>query len=132
DIDITTWDPRELGSAVVRTHIEQLPDPEVEAKCGCERRFGDSYLNVHKHHFAVCETHKVYWWGGRNLFSSWQEEHFADWCVNAATLLRDYKRAEGGDDRLDPWNPQTILDELDDGWKTAPPLEPLGDATALS
>jgi hypothetical protein len=34
----------------------------------------DGYLNAGKVHFGHCQTHRVYWLIGINLFSSWQGE----------------------------------------------------------
>lgn len=34
----------------------------------------DGYLNVGRHHYFVCDAHRVAWYAGSNLFSCWREE----------------------------------------------------------
>jgi hypothetical protein len=34
----------------------------------------DGYINVGKHHWFLCDKHKVKWFVGSNLFSSWRRE----------------------------------------------------------
>jgi hypothetical protein len=58
-------------------------------ECG----LGNGYLNVHKTHFFVCDTHKVFWCVGFNLFSSWQEEDEQIWKENSKKL-DSYKYVE--------------------------------------
>ena len=45
-----------------------------------------TYMNHGKDHFMTCSEHKVYWYVGSNLFSSWRDETPADWEKNAALL----------------------------------------------
>ena len=37
-------------------------------------RKNDGYINIGRGHWFFCEEHKVRWYIGSNLFSSWQEE----------------------------------------------------------
>ena len=46
----------------------------------------DGFLNVERNHWAVCDTHKMTWRIGANLFSSWRHETEADWGRNVARL----------------------------------------------
>lgn len=39
---------------------------------GCGKH--DGYVNRGKEHWAVCVPHRVKWFIGANLFSSWKEE----------------------------------------------------------
>ena len=34
---------------------------------GCHKRFGDYVLNVGSDHYAICETHKTYFYASSNL-----------------------------------------------------------------
>jgi hypothetical protein len=42
---------------------------------GCPQCVEGAGVNVCKSHYGICETLKVYWPIGYNLFSSWQEEN---------------------------------------------------------
>lgn len=64
---------------------ENHPDYEyfgVCPKCGKT----DGYLNFRSDHFFVCDTHKLFWCAGANIFSSWQDEDAAKWDANAEKL----------------------------------------------
>jgi hypothetical protein len=37
-------------------------------------RNNDGYVNVGRGHWFVCDEHKVMWFIGSNLFSSWKDE----------------------------------------------------------
>ncbi len=54
----------------------------------CKRN--DGYLNIRRVHWFVCHRHRVRWWGGENLFSTWRWETDADWKRNARRI-RDYE-----------------------------------------
>jgi hypothetical protein len=43
-------------------------------------------MNVRSAHFIVCDTHKVAWCIGSNLFSDWRDEDAAVWEANVAKL----------------------------------------------
>lgn len=43
-------------------------------------------LNIKSGHFMVCDTHRVFWFVGSNLFSSWRDETEEMWQRNAQTL----------------------------------------------
>lgn len=53
----------------------------------------DGYVNVNRAHFFVCDTHKVFWSAGGNLFSSWRDQTEADWQHNA-NLLDGYREVQ--------------------------------------
>ena len=54
--------------------------------CGCY----DAYLNIYKAHWFYCDTHRVKWCIGWNLFSGWRYEDEAVWQENA-DYLADYR-----------------------------------------
>jgi hypothetical protein len=51
-------------------------------KCG---RTG-VYVDIGSDHYNVCEEHRVYWYVGSNLFSSWREGTEEEWEENQRTL----------------------------------------------
>lgn len=51
------------------------------------------YVNVCKENYAICSDHKVFWWIGHGIFSSWQEETEEDWQRNTE-LLKGCERVE--------------------------------------
>lgn len=53
----------------------------------------DGYLNLGGNHWCKCDTHKVKWWIGGNIFSDWRDESEEDWDTNAA-LLETYVEVE--------------------------------------
>ena len=80
---------------------------------GCPQCGEGSYVNVHKDHYNICDKHKVYWYIGSNLFSSWQEENEEIWNSNA-TLLEGFQEVKpiypknlSGESR------QTLAEELE-------------------
>ena len=77
-------------------------------KCG----LNDGYLNVHKTHWFVCNTHKTCWCIGSNLFSSWKDEDESIWKKNDETL-REYRVV----DDWHRWSPSAPDGELE--WVTA-------------
>jgi len=51
----------------------QVPDPPAFGDCPqCGRN--DGYLNDGRDHWFICHAHKVKWYTGTNLFSSWTLE----------------------------------------------------------
>lgn len=61
---------------------------------GCPECGGsDGYLNVRSAHALLCDKHRVYWWIGSSLFSTWQDEDEQIWRANAAQLDR-YRQVE--------------------------------------
>jgi hypothetical protein len=70
-------------AAAARTGVEEEPgkmseqsEPDGNAYFGlcpvCHK--SDGYLNVGREHYFYCAEHKVRWWAGSNLFSSWRYE----------------------------------------------------------
>jgi hypothetical protein len=53
----------------------------------------DGYLNVQRDHFFVCHEHRVFWYVGSNLFSSYETETRQQWDRNAA-VLGGYREVE--------------------------------------
>lgn len=53
---------------------------------GCPQCGNAEYVNVFKSHYNICETHKVFWSIGYNLFSSWQQENEEIWQKNRELL----------------------------------------------
>ena len=43
----------------------------------------DGYFNFGRAHYFVCHEHRVKWFVGANLFSSWRQESRSDWDQNA-------------------------------------------------
>jgi hypothetical protein len=65
----------------------QCPPEEYFGVCPqCAKN--DGYLNVRRAHWMVCHTHRVRWWVGENLFSTWKMESEGDWAENHAILAR--------------------------------------------
>jgi hypothetical protein len=60
-------------------------------RCGCEKEFGDAYLNVGRQHFAVCFTHHTYRRVGFGYMSSWQYESRETHTENAYRLLTYFR-----------------------------------------
>lgn len=61
---------------------------------GCPTCGGDDgCLNVGRSHWFVCRRHKVRWFVGANLFSSWRHEEEWDWEENAR-VLEGYEEVE--------------------------------------
>ena len=54
--------------------------PDFGACPRCGRN--DGYLNVGRSHWFVCHEHKLKWWVGANLFSSWKQETPRRWHRN--------------------------------------------------
>ena len=46
----------------------------------------DGYLNDGRDHWFRCDRHKVKWWVGSNLFSSWRDEDEETWRLNRFRL----------------------------------------------
>ena len=46
----------------------------------------DGYLNDGRNHWFRCDRHKVKWWVGSNLFSSWRDEDEETWRLNRFRL----------------------------------------------
>jgi hypothetical protein len=64
--------------------------------CGSE----GSYVNIGRQHYFLCETHKVFWHVGANLFSSWKEETEEDWQRNRELL--------SGFTEIDEYHPELV------------------------
>jgi hypothetical protein len=76
--------------------MSDVVEPRTEANYfgSClECRRNDGYLNFHTDHWFVCDEHKLRWWGGSNLFSSWRDETEEDWQANGE-LLMGYREVE--------------------------------------
>jgi hypothetical protein len=89
----------------------ELPEGDYFGDCPkCGKNNG--YLNVHKTHWFICETHKTCWCIGSNLFSSWKDENEETWKKNDKMLsecrvVKDWHR----------WAPHAPEGELE--WVTA-------------
>ena len=57
----------------------------------CHR--SDGYLNIGRGHWKVCHAHKVRWFVGENLFSTWKDETENDWRRNH-DLIGAYPKVE--------------------------------------
>ena len=53
------------------------------------------------HHFVVCKRHRLAWYVGANLFSSWRDEDEATWDRNEE-VIRTCREVE------DPYPPVTL------------------------
>ena len=53
----------------------------------------DGCLNIESNHYCVCHEHRVYWFVGSNLFSSWKSESWMDWIKNNR-ILNSYKEIQ--------------------------------------
>lgn len=42
----------------------------------------NGYFNNNRHHWGVCDEHRLTWYIGSNLFSSWKDETEEDWAAN--------------------------------------------------
>jgi hypothetical protein len=75
--------------------IQFEPRPEfTDYFGGCPECWrNDGYLNYGRDHWFVCHKHKVRWYVGSNLFSSWREEDEESWNENAK-LLSTYREVE--------------------------------------
>jgi hypothetical protein len=70
------------------------------SKLVCEEYFGGCpqcgeayWANIRKSHWCYCPNHKVRWWVGENIFSSWRDETETDWCRNHE-MLDNFKEVE--------------------------------------
>ena len=90
--------------------VVELPEPGVFGDCPkCGKN--DGYLNVGREHWFVCGKHRVKWFVGTNLFSSWRYETEQDW-ERSYALLAGYREIE-------PWirplrRPTVVIEEEDD------------------
>jgi hypothetical protein len=50
-------------------------------------------LNVNRSHWMMCDEHRVRWWIGSNLFSSWRHEDEVTWAKNIL-VLEEYSEVE--------------------------------------
>lgn len=64
--------------------IELFPEDDYFGVCPTCRHV-TGYRNIGRDHWFYCDTHRVAWWAGSNLFSDWREETEADW-----QFSRDY------------------------------------------
>lgn len=46
----------------------------------------DGYFNLHRNHFFVCHEHRVKWFVGENIFSSWRHQTPHNWERNAKSV----------------------------------------------
>jgi hypothetical protein len=53
----------------------------------------DGYLNIGRTHLGTCDTHRVYWEIGGNLFSDWKDENEEIWESNRQ-LIRSYTKVK--------------------------------------
>jgi len=54
---------------------------------GCPKCLShDGYLNLYREHWFKCDSHRVRWRVGSNLFSSWRHESESDWGRNGDRL----------------------------------------------
>lgn len=67
--------------------MKDLPNEPCGHFGGCpECGSQGAYLNIGRDHWVYCETHKVKWNVGSNLFSSWRHESESDWQANRMIL----------------------------------------------
>jgi uncharacterized C2H2 Zn-finger protein len=70
------------------TNVVKLKVVDVDHFGGCPRCGRvEKWRNVYKTHWLCCDSHKVRWSPGSNLFSSWREENHAVWEANEALIL---------------------------------------------
>lgn len=76
----------------------------------------DGYLNIRSTNIFVCDTHKLWWYGGIDILSSWRYEDASVWEQNRARLA-DYTFTEGTwlppDAYAPPVPPMTAEEEAD-------------------
>lgn len=70
-------------------HDTIKPPPVTTTECyggcpACGRT--DGYRNVGRDHWFFCAEHRVRWWAGSNLFSSWRGETEAAFRENIAFM----------------------------------------------
>lgn len=53
----------------------------------------DGCLSIERDHWFFCERHKVKWWAGSNIFSSWRDQNEEIWRQNSE-VLSAYKEVE--------------------------------------
>ena len=85
------------------TSTEMMPEAEGDCYFGtcpvCHNT--DGCLNIERDHWFVCHEHRVRWFIGANLFSSWKYESEEIWQKNAK-LIEDY--ADVKPHRSSVWN----------------------------
>jgi hypothetical protein len=82
------------GLAVIPAEVVASSDESGDYFGTCpECGKGGHYLNVGRNHWFVCDAHKVKWYAGSNLFSSWKEESEETWKANDE-LLKGYTLAD--------------------------------------
>jgi hypothetical protein len=77
--------------------------------CGANHGF----LNVRDEHWIVCDTHKVKWCVGYNLFSDWKKEGETIWWQNGEKLL-GYSKVEPLPDGVWSADPEVRQRELNE------------------
>jgi hypothetical protein len=75
--------PKGIVMSCVQTHFGKCPH------CATS----DGWLNVQSDHWFICRTHRVKWYGGSNLLSSWRDEDESTWSANARAL-EDFTEVE--------------------------------------
>lgn len=53
----------------------------------------DGILNINRHHFMHCKTHRVWWYLGMNRYQGWQQETAEEWDQNTE-LLQTFEEVE--------------------------------------
>ena len=68
------------------------------------------FRNIGREHYSCCDAHRVFWYVGSNLFSSWRDQTEEQWAANR-DLLSGYREVEEHHDVND--EPATQGDQQD-------------------
>jgi len=104
---------------------ESIPEPSQEARVkAAEHYFGgcprcgdtDGYLNQGRDHWFVCDKHRVRWFVGSNLFSSWRHESSAQHAENLLKLM-GYRVVDPLHEWKEPDRLKAQAVELEEDWR---------------
>jgi ssDNA-binding Zn-finger/Zn-ribbon topoisomerase 1 len=74
--------------------------PDCDKEC---RAYQSEYRNVGRSHYFMCRVHRVFWWVGSNLFSSWTLESEETWRENER-LLGTFRKVKASPHAWVPWH----------------------------
>lgn len=85
EFDLDVWNAQD-----VELDTNKDTDDFLGACPECKPGSSKQLCNIYKEHWCYCETHKIKWCIGYNLFSSWQFETQDEWNINELNL-KEYK-----------------------------------------
>ncbi len=101
-----TTERNEMNELEEMTVAEQPIDYDPAVHGGCPVCGGnDEYLNVCRGHWFVCHMHRKRWFGGHDVFPTWQNETADDW-LNNYERIRHYDLVNPVYEPKSPFDPE--------------------------